>query len=413
MILRSKGISSFTVDKRIDLPVNTFNFTLLSKYNPPEIMPGRIVQYALKNIYGGTGDILFNGRIEKIDDTFDPDKRVFNVSGRNVALYLEEQPFNAPCYLVTTGVKRTRNFQFLINRIVKGTGVRLGPEILRYNQDFSNDPGSGDCYCGLFKKRTDAIDWLLTRYGEINNKPPYWYHWWVDTSGYLRVLDTMDTSLIPTLNINQFPSTNILSIKVGQDVQAIENDITVIGGDDNSIRVRVYDQASINQFGRRVAPIITDTNLKTESAVRARANDELKKRTEIVSVGEIVMSGFPQTECGLAVALLFSERYRSEKFIFTTIKHSGQPGNYITSIGISTDRSVLVNPNLSDIMQQMIKAQEPNVEMGEGTVTAVDPTKGVVDIVPVSNLTNVGLGRMQNAALSSGGSMKARYFTNG
>jgi len=140
MILKSKGISNFNVNKRIDLPVTTFDFDLLSKYNPPEIMPGRKVQYALKNLYGGTGDVLFNGRIEKIDDTFDVNRRIFNVSGRNVALYLEEQPFYAPCYKVTTGVNRTRNFQWLINRIVKGTGVKLGPEIQSYNQNFTNDP---------------------------------------------------------------------------------------------------------------------------------------------------------------------------------------------------------------------------------------------------------------------------------
>jgi len=412
MILKSKGISNFNVNKRIDLPVTTFDFDLLSKYNPPEIMPGRKVQYALKNLYGGTGDILFNGRIEKIDDTFDVNRRIFNVSGRNVALYLEEQPFYAPCYKVTTGVNRTRNFQWLINRIVKGTGVKLGPEIQSYNQNFTNDPMDNNCFCGLFKKRTDAIDWLLTKYGELDNKVPNWFHWWVDTGGYLRVLDTTNTANIPTLNINQFPSTNILQIKVGVNIATIENDITVLGGENNTIRVRVYDNASIQQFGRRVADTITDTSLTTQAEVEARANAELKKRTQIVSVGEIIMSGFPQTECGLAVRLLFSERYLTEKFIFTTIKHSGKPGNYQTAIGISTDRNVLVNPNLTDIMDQMIKNRAAQLEAAEGTVTAVDTTTGTVSVVPVSSLSS-GIASFQNAAMAGGSALKVKYFQSG
>lgn len=355
----------------------------------------------MKNLQGNTGSVLLNGRIEKIDDTIDVNKRIFNVSGRNVAMYLEEQPFYAPCYQVSTSVDRTRSFQWLINRIKTGTGCKLGPEILSYNQDFSNDPADNNCYCGMFKKRSDAIDWLLTRYGELNGKPPQWYQWWVDTAGYIRVLDTSDTANIPTMSLSQFPTKGIVKIKVGVNVQAIENDITVIGGEKNDIRVRVHDDDSIKQFGRRVAPDITDTSLTSESAVAARANAELEKRTQVTCVGEMTMLGFPQAQCGLGMKLLFSERYLDEKFIFTSIKDNGKPGSYLSTIGFSTDRNVLVNPNLSDIVTQIVKANTQVVTPTEATVTAVNTETGKVDVVPVS-VMDAGIGKEVNAVIAGG-----------
>lgn len=399
MILNSRGISSLSVEKRIDNKVTPFSFDLLSRYNPIELMAGRKIQYTLKNLSGASGDVLFNGRIEKIDDTIDVNKRIFNVTGRNVAMFLEEQPFYAPCYLVSTGSKRKRSFQWLASRIITGTGVKLGPEILEYNQEFDNDPSSTKCFCGMFEKRSDAIDWLLTRYGELNNKPANWYQWWVDTSGYIRVLDTTNTDNIPTLSLTQFPSKLIQKIKLGFNVQNIENDITVIGGSDSTIRVRVYDKSSIKQFGRRVASTITDTSLTTESAVNTRANEELQKRSQVVIVGEITMAGFPQTECGLAIKLLFSERYTDYKFIFTSIKHTGKPGNYQTVIGISTDRNVLVNPNLSDIIEQIVKANTTTTTATTATVTAVNTETSQVSVVPVS-LISGSLSANQNAAIT-------------
>lgn len=401
MILKSKGISDFVVDKRIDVKTTAFNFNLLSKYNPLELLNGKKVQYGLKNLYNSGGDVLFNGRIDKIDDTIDISKRVFSVSGRNIAMYLDNQPFYAPCYKVSTGVKRTRSLQWLIQRIVKGTGNLVGPEILSYNQDFSNDPADSNCYCGLFKSRTDAINWLFTRYGELNGNSSDWYQWWVDTSGYIRLLDTSDTASIPTMGFNDLSNKGIIRIRVGVDVQSIKNDLTVIGGEKNDIRARVYDMDSIRQFGRRVAPNITDSNLKSSADVKDRADSELKRYTKVIKVGEVILSGFPITECGLAIKLLFSVRYRDDKFIITSIKHTGKPGNYQTVLGISTDKNVLVNPNLSDIIQQIVKANTIQVTPTEAVVTAVNTETKQVSVVPVGEMTG-GIGSQQNAVIAGG-----------
>ncbi|KYC53861.1 MAG: hypothetical protein AMQ22_00060 [Candidatus Methanofastidiosum methylothiophilum] len=404
MILKSKGISDFIVDKRIDVKATAFNFNLLSKYNPPEIVKGKKVQYGLKNLFNGGRDVLFNGSIEKVDDTIDISRRVFNVSGRNVAMYLDSQPIYFPCYKVSTGVKRTRSLQWLIERIRKGTGTKLGPEILSYTQDFSNDPADSNCFCGLFggnKSRTDAIDWLLTRYGELNGKPSNWYQWWVDTSGYIRLLDTSNMNNIPTMGLEDISSKGVIRIKVGEDIQSVKNDLTVIGGEKNDIRSRVYDMESIRQYGRRVAPDITSSTLKTTGDVADKANSELKRLTKVIKVGEVTLAGFPVTECGLAIKLLFSERYKDDKFIITSIKHTGKPGNYQTVLGISTDKNVLVNPNLSDIIEQLIKANTVQVTPTEAVVTAVNTETKQVSVVPVGEMTG-GIGSQQNAVLAGG-----------
>lgn len=401
MILNARGIENFNVEKRIDIKVTSFNFNLLSKYNPIELMQGKKISYELKNQYGNSGGVLFNGRIEKIDDTIDPTKRVFSIGGRNVALFLEEQPFYSPCYGVSTGVKRTRTMQWLLSRIRTGTGCKLGPEILSLDESFTNDPADNNCYCGTFQSRKDAIDWLLKRYGDLNGKAPDWFYWWVDTGGYIRLMDRTSLSSIPTLTLSQFPSKNILSIKIGINVQTIENDVTVIGGEENDIRARLYDMDSIRQYGRRPSQVIIDSSLTSASAVEQRCRDELENRKKEIYVGEIVTAGFPETECGYAIKLLFSERYVDKKFIFTSIRHEGA-GNYQTVIGISTDENVIVNPNLSDLVQQMIDAKIKQLELSEASVVAVDQDAGTVDIVPVSNMSEE-IAMERNAGLAGGG----------
>lgn len=408
MILNVRGINKFSVDKRIDLKVTTFNFDLLSKYNPTEIMYGKKVLFQLKNLYSTYGGgILFGGRIEKIDDTIDENKRIFNVAGRNVAMFLEEQPFYSPCLNVNTSVKRTRNFLWLLNRIVKGTGVKIGPEVVGFSQDFTNDPTDTNHYCGLFKTRTDAIDWLFQRYGELNNKPVEWVHWWVDTAGYLRVLDTTNMANIPTIKVTEFPNAGILSIKLGVNIQSLENDVTVVGGADNNIRVRKYDTTSIKDYGRRPAPVISDSSLTTEAAVEARASEELSKRSKVVLVGEVQTMGYPMTECGLGIEFLFSERYEGINFIITSIKHNGSGGNYTSTLGISTDKNVLVNPNLSDIIDQIIKARTPKVTPTEAVVTAVNTETGRISVTPVSRLDS-SIAMQNNSSIATGSSLNAR-----
>ncbi|MDH7506186.1 MAG: hypothetical protein QHH15_00520 [Candidatus Thermoplasmatota archaeon] len=420
MILNVKGIDKFTVDKRIDLKVTEFTFDLLSKYNPVEILHGKKVQFQLKNLYGSYGGgVLFNGRIERIDDAIDENKRTFSVGGRNVAMYLEEQPFYSPCYQVTTGTKRTRNFLWLLNRIVKGTGVKLGPEVANLSQNFSNDPADTNHYCGLFRRRTDAIDWLFTRYGEVKGKPSGWFYWWVDTSGYLRMLDTTNLSNIPTVKIISFPNSGILSIKLGLNIQSLENDVTVVGGTTEApIRIRKINKDSIKSYGRRPADIITDTSLTTAAQVEARATKELENRSRIVLVGEVQTIGFPMTECGLGFEFYFSERYKGIKFIITSIKHAGSGGKYTTTLGISTDKNVLVNPNLSDVIEQMIKARMPKDQPSEAKVTAVNTETGRIDVVPVQSVGSGGLkagmkgasnvALANNASMAGGGSLSAR-----
>lgn len=411
MILNARGVDTFSVDKRIDVKITSFQFGLLSKYNPREVMDGTKVQFLLKNLYGSFGGgILFNGRIEKIDDTIDYNKRSFSVSGRNVAMFLEEQPFYSPCYKVSTGVKRSRTLLWLLNRIKTGTGCQIGPEVTLLNdQVFTNDPSDNNHYCGMFKKRSDAIDWLFQRYGELNNKPAGWFHWWIDTAGYIRLLDTTRTQDLPTMKIVEFPSAGIIKIKIGVNVQTIENDVTVIGGENNDIRVRKYDKDNIKKYGRRPADPIQDNSLTTTSQVEARANEELEKRKKPVLVGEIVTVGFPTTECGLGVEFYFSERYKDIKFIITSIKHGGKGGNYTTTLGVSTDKNVLINPNLSDIVEQIIKARTPVISPTQATVTSVNTQTGSVYVTPVSVMDS-GVKLQNNGALAGRGSLQVKVL---
>ena len=670
VFLRNKGISKFTVDGRIDSPVTSFSIDLIAKENPMELVEGNKVQFEMKDLYGSTGHVIFNGRIEGISDSYDTNARTFSITGRNVGLFLVEQPFYSPCYGVNTNTLRYRDFQVLLNRMLKGTGVKPDPSLMNLSFEFDNNPDSNNWYCSLFKTRKDALDMLFTRFGMVNGYPSNWFRWYVDINGYLKLFSIMNrpivklynsqnvvdmgikgkgswhslsegenqdydmnkningivrrvssvgetvtlgsitfnwdgvgrlyltdytkdstnnfdgaddvlifesnlgnisidysngcsgsthvkappeitsicqvgnntitvkvkdkcggyiraenlylinnrfiisrtnsneidggsfsfewdglghlciassmgaissvgklatdvlkiTTQLGTLerdfsdgckpnpntgktyqpvnitticeegtntinikaigkcggivkllplylfnvrtdivekvtNLDVLPAPKLTSIyKIGVESTAKpKNDVTVIGGTENQSRVRVTNMTNIKQFGRRVM----DPQQTQCESVGSKANELLKDGTNNILTATMELIGYPNVACGMSMGLGFSSRYNDKKFIITSFRHEGSPANYKTSLGASTDEKVLVNPSITDYIEQIIEKRNENAQATRAKVTAVQKEDQTAIVKPVGLMSSSVL-RAQNSVLAKGGYLKVK-----
>lgn len=407
MLVNPRGISHFKIEKRVLEPVTRFDMVLKSKGNPSNLKTGLKLMFQLEDLYGSTNPALFTGRIDKIRRVINVNNSDYTIEGRDNGLFLAEQPIVFPCKNVLTDKDRTRTFLELLGRIVRGTGIRIPPEMQVFKQDFTNKIEDQNHFCGEFRSKKDAIDYLLMRYGELNELPKHWYRWYVDINSYLRVFNAYAMNR-PTA---EFYSTNsrVEEIVFEEVADRVRNDITVIGGSENQFRKRLLNEESIKRYGRRVAEPISDSYLTTQTEVNKRAEDELKYRSEEIIVGHMNMLGFPSAECGLALNFPGDPRYSENVFIVTSVTHEGSPGNYKTNISFSTDENVIVNPNLTDIIHQMIEnLKEVNCPV-IGEVVGVNPSEKTIDVRPIGLLSS-SIVKKQNTAIAKGGVLKAYYL---
>jgi len=406
MLINPKGIANFKIEKRILEPATRFSLTLLTKGNPTNLKTGLKILFQMNDLYGSSNPAIVEGRIDTIHRTLTPEKSEYGIDGRDNGLFLDEQPIIFPCLNVMTGKYRTRSFQDILKRICKGTGVKIPGEVNIFKQNFTNKVEDKNHFCGEFKSKKDAIDYLLMRYGELNGLKTNWYRWYLDIEGYIRIFNAYAVNR-PTV---EFYATNskIFEINFEEVADRIKNDITVIGGENNSLRKRVYNIESINRYGRRVADVIQDSTLTTQKEVDERAKIELKKQSEEIFVATMKMTGYPHAECGLSVVFPAEPRYSDKRFIITSVVHEGRPGNYTTTIGMSTDENVIVNPNLSDIIKQMIenlsKINCPTI----AEVKSVDNENKIVEVQPIGFMSK-SIKNKQTSATAKGRNLKAFF----
>jgi len=405
------GISQFSMNKTINEPVTQFDFTINARTIINAVTTGRKILFNMQDLYGSSNPAQFSGRIERNNRIYETAKMSYTMHGRNNGVYLIEQPINFPAYKITTPKLRVRDVKVIMARIVKGTGVLLGPEIQRFRQDFTNDPDEDNWFFGEYGTKKEAIDALLVRYGQMQGYASGWFRWYIDIDGYLRIFKVGDGDFPRSRPEIEFSIThpNVFKIEIDETAENIKNDITVIGGESNTLRARAYNMDSIKRYGRRVADVMSDSSLLTMEQVQAEAQAQVEYLSQPIWVGTIEMAGFPRAEPGMGTYFPFDPQYADKKFIITAVRHSGSPGNYRTYLDYSTDENVIVIPNMSDIYDNIIKQRVKESAPVVATVTSVDKEENTVTVQPVG-LMSGKLSAKQSSALASTGVLKARLI---
>jgi len=397
MLINRSAIDSFSISKRIMDPVTTFSASIKSDNELLNLRTGMPVQFYLDDLFGSTSKIKFSGRIDKITRDISSDDRGFQIEGRNNGLFLLEQPINFPCKFEAGEKEEILAWSLFFRRTLRSTGVMKDPGTL-FIQQFTNDVSKPNHLCGEFRNKADAINYFLIRYGELNNLPKQWFRWYIDSEGYLNVFSVHRKDR-PTIEF-ELSNQQILDLSVSEVSDHIKNEVTVLGGEENDIRVQVRNNASIERFGYRVNDPIADSNLTTRAEVNKKARDELKVLSEEIIVGSMTLVGFPPAECGIALKLHGDRRYNNKNFIITGVTHNGSPGDYTTSIEFSTDEHIVLNPNLTDIVGEMLRRQRENDCPSIGRVTSVNKENKTVKVKPIGNISKSVTIR-QNIVLSS------------
>jgi hypothetical protein len=206
-------------------------------------------------------------------------------------------------------------------------------------------------------------------------------------------------------NLDVLPAPKLTSIyKIGVESTAKpKNDVTVIGGNENQSRVRVTNMDNIRRFGRRVM----DPQQTQCESVGTKANELLRDGTNNILTATMELIGYPNVCCGMSLGLGFSNRYNGKKFIITSFKHEGSPSQYKTQLGASTDEKVLVNPSITDYIEQIIEKRNENAQATRAKVTAVQKEDQTAIVKPVGLMSGSVL-RAQNSVLAKGGFLKVK-----
>lgn len=399
------GISKFEITNRINENIRQFSANL-SGYPPIDrISSGNKFQLLLSDLYGASSPGFFKGRIERMRKSMKPGSSEYTITGRDNGVFLIQQPINFPCYQVSTGTKRTRSLGELLGRILKGTGCTAGPEWANIDYSFSNDKADSNWFCGEFTSKKNAIDALLRRYLESVSLKDDAYRWYIDVYGVVRVFNYYASNR-PQIVFDEHRK-EIETIDFEDNAEQVANDITFIGGEKSDISIRLFNSSSMQHYGRRVGTPVQKTYIKSQSELSTYGQKVLDRQSHPIYVGALTMAGYPPAECGLGIKFPFDPDFGDKNFVITSVQHTGSPGEYKTKLDFSTDSNLVLNPSITDLIEQIFEAKTVPTYPIVAEVQDINTVTNEVQVKPMGDLPNSIL-RQQVTITTGAGNLMAK-----
>ena len=345
----SDGTLRFTITSRLNNPATEFTLDYKGATTPPQLDTGNVVSFTISDPYTPNQQRVLRAYIENVTWTEQPANRVIGMNGRDIGLYLLRQSFKLDCNI--EGTAKINKANDIMDQILTNTSIiiaRSQPRLIPL--EMPNQYGSMNWFCGNWKTKSDALDWLFRQYQRGRGMQKI--RWYIDMSGDLRWFERHSReTAIPIFNDDP----RIKRLTVTSNAGNIGNDVSVTGGDKGEIIVRLQDRNSINRFGLQEIGVISDSQLTTNDQVTQRAKEELSIRSKEIYTANLEMKHYVDYAPGMRFT--FPERNKIDDEVFTLIGYTltGEPANATATLELSTDETLINSPNTFEAIKGVVK----------------------------------------------------------
>lgn len=262
----------------------------------------------------------------------------------------------AGMYITDKVQVQTYTFLEILDRILLGTGVIRSADFNSFNQIFTNDASKPNWFCNMkpFSTKAEAIDFLMYRYCQLNRIKPGTYRGYVDANNMLRCINIYDDKN-SLFEIDVDDKNVVFDYAFDGSIESVRNWIYGVAGQDSDISSKMEDSYSIEHYGRRVADSVVATDLSSVEELNDKLSYELDYLSKPIVNVSLTMQGFNLVEPGVFLRFPFKERYADLRFIVSTVTHTGDLSNYLTTINATTDLQFVLHDEILDLIMQILK----------------------------------------------------------
>lgn len=368
----SNGSIRFSVVSRINNPATEFTIDFKGASFPSAVNPGQPVNFTISDPYSPNEIRNLRAYVENVQYDLEAGGQAIGLTGRDVGLYLVRQKYELECSI--SGDAAIKKAPDLLDLILENTNIepaRGQPGMI--DIEMPNRYNATNWFCGNFKTKKDALDWLFKQYQKARGMNTL--KWYIDMSGYMRWFERgIREKARPIFADDSRVETMGLSI----DARNIGNDVVVNGGSDGSITAHMQDQNSINRFGLQELGTIFDSQLTTQDEVNRAAEEELSNRGKEVYNLTVVFKHYVDYAPGMEFT--FPDLPRASDEIFTLVGYTleGTPAKSTATLEFSTDPSVINEVNTFEAIKGIVKDIMADNATRVGVVEEVNETDKTV-----------------------------------
>ena len=362
----------FTINSRLNNPFTEFTLDYTYSEDPPNLEMNNQVSFTVNDPYSPDELRLLRAYIDEDEEVETPGNKITTIQGSDIGFYLAKQSFELECNV--GGTPEINTAPALLDSILHNTGIMIArgqPSMIPL--EMPNQYGSPNWYCGVWKTKSDALDWLFRQYqrGRGMNK----IRWYIDMSGHLRWFEHQSReTAIPLFNDDN----RIHKLTIRRDATNIVNDIRGTGGEKGEIKVHLQDADSITQFGLQPGGTISDSQLTTEAQVIQRLTEELSLRSKEIYTVTMEMKHYVDYAPGMRFTFPEKNKISNETFTMIGYNLTGDPAKATATLELTTDESLINNPNTFEAIKAVIKDAMDDGKTQLGQVVAKDESTKTV-----------------------------------
>ena len=271
-------------------------------------------------IYGGSGNIIFRGRIEEINP--DHINNVITISGRDYIAELMDK------YVVEAYDTKLRSF--IVDDLLEKHSSHIG------RSQIQNSP-SGTEYTHTFK--SSVWDVLVDCAADDE------YKFWVDVNNDFHYVPKGFTDSGMSLILG---TSDIYSFDIEESSKEVINDVTVIGSGTPQIIYNQQDLDSQSYYGIIKAKQIFDDSVDTIDLATIKANNFLSENAWVLDIIKFECDGYENLNAGELIQVTLSSYNIDSQYLVISKEHKFPEGITIITVARYAPNLEIIINNLVD-----------------------------------------------------------------
>jgi len=377
------GITGFEVTKRLNDPGSTFTLNYSTTDHPQYFRSGEIIDFGLVDILDPNNISVFKGFIQNAERDHKSADATTILTGRDIGYFLTRQWFKWDCALPPTTPATSTNINTILSDILVNTNMKIGrgqPSLANIN--LTNEYGKTNWFCTDWKKKNEVLEGLFRIYAKIQGLKKV--RWFIDNGGNLRWFEIGNRN--QPLNVVSdeqiFDGNAVINLTFRDNSENIVNYLWGSAGDKGQYTTVQYDNDSINGYtdshGKHHPPYgllegdpINDSSL-TQQELDTKVAEELNMKSAPIYSATLELLNYPHAEPGHLYQFPDDPYLPDELFTVVDVTLTGKPGNYKSTLNMTTDQSVISPPTAFDVIKTITQTIMDDGATQIATVIDVD-----------------------------------------
>jgi hypothetical protein len=365
-----RALAKITIQHRINEASTSFNTQFNNPLDPDEYDTGESFEYTIIDNTLPEGHLVIEGLIETVDVDLNDNNKIWGLSGRDKGLELTTTKYKVDS---TEEDHTEHTVREWLELILTDTTITIGRGQAALSQvvKLTTDGQATNKFVGNWTTKEAAINQLFSQYIRFSGAQQF--KWYVDFAGMFRWFEVNKRLATPLQFFNN--DDRVLGFKATKNATGVLNDFTgYYGAEEDQTSVHLQNTASIAKYGLRPADPITKTDYTVEEMTNY-LQQQLDQKSEEIYTGTLTLTGMQMIETGTQLQFPDNQKYSGVEWTVVDQTYNIEPGKITTTLGVSTDNSVISLPNDYDTVYAIAKKEVDDNKAVTAIVTNI-PTEG-------------------------------------